>query len=65
MHDLGHGPFSHVFDNRFMPRAQPNSSYNHEEMSLRMLEYLVDENNIDMEKDDIRFIQKVIVGAKE
>lgn len=24
LHDVGHGPFSHVFDNEFLPRALPN-----------------------------------------
>ncbi|TMW61785.1 hypothetical protein Poli38472_010848 [Pythium oligandrum] len=65
LHDIGHGPFSHVFDNEFMPRAVPGSSYHHEEMSLKMVDYLVDENNIDLERDDIRFVQQLIVGAKE
>ncbi|RHZ27084.1 hypothetical protein DYB37_008141, partial [Aphanomyces astaci] len=64
VHDLGHGPFSHVFDGAFMPVARPNSSYSHEDMSLRMLEYLVDDNSIDMDTHDIRFVQQIIQGAK-
>ena len=32
-HDLGHGPFSHVFDAEFIPRVcGPNSSFKHEQM---------------------------------
>ena len=50
-HDLGHGPFSHVFDSEFLPRRH-GSSYNehawtHEDMSAQMLEFLVDENHIE------------------
>ncbi|KAG1707067.1 hypothetical protein DVH05_026263 [Phytophthora capsici] len=72
LHDLGHGPFSHVFEHEFMPRVaaargygSDAPTYHHEEMSLRMIEYMVDDNNIDLERDDVRFIQQLIVGAKE
>lgn len=40
-------------------------NYHHEDMSLKMIEYMVDDNHIDLEKDDMRFIQELIVGAKE
>ncbi|KAL3657056.1 hypothetical protein V7S43_018103 [Phytophthora oleae] len=72
LHDLGHGPFSHVFEHEFMPRVAAARGYgseappyHHEDMSLRMIEYMVDDNNIDLERDDVRFIQQLIVGAKE
>ncbi|KAG0743419.1 hypothetical protein G6F62_004877 [Rhizopus arrhizus] len=61
-HDLGHGPFSHVFDNTFMPLARPGSTWTHEQGSERMLEYLVDDNQIDIEKDEINFIKDLIAG---
>ncbi len=32
LHDIGHGPFSHVFDNVFMKAINNNSSYCHENM---------------------------------
>jgi HD superfamily phosphohydrolase len=73
LHDLGHGPFSHVFEHEFMPRvaaargygSADAPTYHHEDMSLRMIDYMVDDNNIDLERDDVRFIQQLIVGAKE
>ena len=61
-HDLGHGPFSHVFDNSFMPRARPDLTWSHEQASEMMLEYLVDDNNIDIEKTEINFIKDLIAG---
>lgn len=39
-HDLGHGPFSHCFE-EFMHMARPNSEYRHERMSLQMLEVII------------------------
>lgn len=50
-----------------MPRVVANHgiTYHHEDMSLRMIEYMVDENNIEIERDDMHFIQQIIVGAKE
>ncbi|DAZ92824.1 TPA: hypothetical protein N0F65_009181 [Lagenidium giganteum] len=64
LHDIGHGPFSHVFDGEFMPRVCPDTPYNHEEMSLKMIDFMVDDNHIDIERDDVRFIQELISAAK-
>jgi HD superfamily phosphohydrolase len=67
-HDLGHGPFSHVFDNEFIPRAQKGidkaQRWCHEDGSLMMLDYLIDDNNIDIEKEDVQFIKDLIKGEE-
>jgi hypothetical protein len=41
---------------------RPGFSWSHEQASEMMLEYLVDDNNIDMEKSDINFIKDLIAG---
>ncbi|GLC36111.1 hypothetical protein PLESTB_001379500 [Pleodorina starrii] len=73
-HDLGHGPFSHVFEYEFLRRkllgTTPGSEehvklqqWHHETMSTRILEYLVDENNIEgITLEDIRRISDFIKG---
>ena len=46
-HDLGHGPFSHVFDQKFLPRAHDRDTENewkHEKGSEEMFDYLYGEN---------------------
>jgi len=61
-HDLGHGPFSHVFDNEFIPRVKPNTEWQHEKASLLMLEHMIETNNLDYSKDDVKFIGDLIMG---
>ncbi|KAF8931770.1 SAM domain and HD [Haplosporangium gracile] len=63
-HDLGHGPFSHVFDNEFIPRAIPGSNWTHEQGSEMMLEYLVDDNHVDIDREEINFIKDLIMGER-
>ncbi|KAG0206329.1 SAM domain and HD [Mortierella sp. GBA30] len=63
-HDLGHGPFSHVFDNEFIPRAIPGSTWTHEQGSEMMLEYLVDENAVDIDREELNFIKDLIMGER-
>jgi HD superfamily phosphohydrolase len=61
-HDLGHGPFSHLFDDQFIPRARPGIKWTHEEGSEMMLEALVKENEIPIERDWLDFIRDLIRG---
>lgn len=63
-HDLGHGPFSHVFDNLFIRKALPQESWEHEEASVMMLKYMIEENNLDFDKNDIQFLENVIAPHK-
>ncbi|KAH9931390.1 hypothetical protein B0H21DRAFT_96613 [Amylocystis lapponica] len=61
-HDLGHGPFSHVWDARFIPFAMPNTTWKHEDASEMMFDALIANNNIDMNPDDVTFIKALIAG---
>jgi HD superfamily phosphohydrolase len=56
----GHGPFSHVFDHQFMPRAKPGSTWHHEEASTMMLDSLIESNGIDIEPEAQRFLHELI-----
>ncbi|XP_055088436.1 uncharacterized protein LOC117393438 isoform X1 [Periophthalmus magnuspinnatus] len=40
-HDLGHGPFSHLFDNMFIPKTQQNKEWKHEQGSAAMFDEIV------------------------
>ncbi|KAJ2869399.1 hypothetical protein GGI22_000280 [Coemansia erecta] len=62
-HDLGHGPYSHMFDNEFIPRARPGFEWSHEIGSEMMLHNAIDDNNIDIDEDDVKFVKRLIQGT--
>lgn len=69
-HDLGHGPYCHMFDGMFMTAMNPNGTWKHEDGSVSMLEYLLSNNHIDvleygMTKRDLLFVKEIIRGTKE
>ncbi|KAH9708957.1 HD domain-containing protein [Citrus sinensis] len=72
LHDVGHGPFSHMFEREFLPRVLSGSNcdhmqfsvpktllgtlveiildaMSHEDMSLKMIDYIVDQHYIDID----------------
>ncbi|CAI5647719.1 unnamed protein product [Oreochromis niloticus] len=51
-HDLGHGPFSHLFDGMFNPEADPeHKDWKHEDASLEMFDHLVKANSLAQEME--------------
>jgi HD superfamily phosphohydrolase len=76
-HDLGHGPFSHLFDDVFLPKIynqDNNSEYykieniTHEERSANLIEKIIKSDDI-LKKiildDEIEFIKHLINPGKE
>ncbi|XP_008317584.1 deoxynucleoside triphosphate triphosphohydrolase SAMHD1 [Cynoglossus semilaevis] len=69
-HDLGHGPFSHLFDGMFIPKARPEITWKHEHASLAMFDHMVKVNHLEpVMKDhglvlpeDLDFIKEQIAG---
>ncbi|RQM28298.1 hypothetical protein B5M09_011501 [Aphanomyces astaci] len=73
-HDLGHGPFSHVYDGIFMQQLHERGldypamrGWTHEQGSLDMLNALLVEYRIDvtaygLEAIDLDFIRELILG---
>ncbi|TMW57746.1 hypothetical protein Poli38472_014349 [Pythium oligandrum] len=73
-HDLGHGPFSHVFDGIYMKQLRRRKlvddafDWTHEQGSLDMFDHLLRANNIDVEEyglegQDVAFIKELIYGV--
>ncbi|KAG6894799.1 hypothetical protein C0992_004592 [Termitomyces sp. T32_za158] len=61
-HDLGHGPWSHLWDGQFIPKALPGKAWKHEDASIMMFDNLVEENDIRIELQDVAFIKALISG---
>eukprot|EP00884_Botryococcus_braunii_P015570 jgi/Botrbrau1/2697/Bobra.0203s0040.1 len=65
-HDLGHGPFSHLFERSFLPAVNVRG-WSHEDMSVKLFEYIVDDGVLERHKEvDETVIQQVkdmIVGS--
>ncbi|PIK47803.1 putative deoxynucleoside triphosphate triphosphohydrolase SAMHD1-like [Apostichopus japonicus] len=71
-HDLGHGPFSHLFDEAFLPKVSPGYKGKHEKLSVNMFEHMLKKNNLreqfkkyNLQEGDIMFIKEQIDGDEE
>ncbi|XP_062418113.1 deoxynucleoside triphosphate triphosphohydrolase SAMHD1-like [Pungitius pungitius] len=74
-HDLGHGPFSHMFDKKFIPKARPGYKWKHEKASVDMFDHMVKVNDLEAEMkkkehglelpDDLYFIKELIAGPMD
>ena len=70
-HDLGHGPLSHLWEG-FVEEADPDpdSQWHHEDTSIQMLDYLIQDNELapvlkdlaQIDEIDILFIKECIAG---
>lgn len=64
LHDIGHGPQSHLFD-KYLKLNGDNEYYDHENRSCKIFEYIVNNNEYlkdNLEKDDINFVCNMILG---
>jgi hypothetical protein len=69
---LGHGPFSHLWE-VFVRKANPKSDWHHEDSSIKMLDYLIKDNNLmpllkklgGLDEQDILFIKELIGGPMD
>ncbi|KAK9675559.1 hypothetical protein RND81_11G015100 [Saponaria officinalis] len=64
LHDVGHGPFSHMFESAFLPKAiQGAFEWSHEDMSVHLVDYIVDEHNIDIDESMQKKVKEMIVAS--
>lgn len=60
IHDLGHPPYSHCFENWMNSIGH---KWNHEDMSGKLFEHIVDENSLDWSTQDVRNVSTFISGG--
>jgi len=67
-HDLGHGPFSHLWES-FVRESRPGYEWCHEKTSIDLLDYIIEENNLmttfeshGLTRNDITFVKELIYG---
>ena len=77
VHDLGHGPFSHLFDGKFVSEVRaaqdpPLPKWEHEHASVAMLDHLIEANNLmptlkghGLTPHDVHFVQELVLGCAE
>lgn len=65
LHDVGHGPFSHTFEREFLPRVRDGIKWSHEDMSSKMIDYIVDEHSIDIDSDTLKKVKEMIVASED
>ncbi|CAF1040232.1 unnamed protein product [Adineta ricciae] len=68
-HDLGHGPFSHMFE-EVIAELRPDLKWKHEQASILMIDHMIKENKLmpffeqaDLNEIDLIFIKELIFGV--
>ncbi|KAE8669565.1 HD domain-containing metal-dependent phosphohydrolase family protein isoform 4 [Hibiscus syriacus] len=65
LHDIGHGPFSHLFESEFLPKILNGFKWTHEQMSANLIDHIVDVHHIDVESEMIKRVEEMILASSE
>ncbi|KAG4173577.1 hypothetical protein ERO13_A11G067400v2 [Gossypium hirsutum] len=65
LHDVGHGPFSHLFEREFLPKVLNSFKWAHEQMSADLIDHIVDVHHIDVESEMIERVKEMILASSE
>jgi len=59
LHDVGHGPFSHLFDDVFLKNTHSEMAH-HEHRSVALVDRLLKESDFEYSTEEIAFVQAMI-----
>ncbi|XP_071913044.1 uncharacterized protein [Coffea arabica] len=65
LHDIGHGPFSHLFEREFLPKVLNGSEWSHEQMSGDLIDYIVDTHHIEVDLEKIKRVKEMILASSK
>lgn len=65
LHDVGHGPFSHLFEREFLPKVLNGAKWSHEQMSAKVVDNIVDEHHIEIDSDMVKRVKEMILASSE
>ncbi|KAK7252370.1 hypothetical protein RIF29_36264 [Crotalaria pallida] len=65
LHDVGHGPFGNAFEHGFLPLVLGSSTWSHEEMSVKMIDHIVDKHNIDIDAELLKKVKEMITPRSD
>ncbi|KAL3624241.1 hypothetical protein CASFOL_033057 [Castilleja foliolosa] len=65
LHDVGHGPYSHLFEREFLPKVINASEWSHEQMSVEMVDHIVDEHHIDIDAETVKKVKEMILASSK
>lgn len=65
LHDVGHGPFSHLFEREFLPKVLNGAKWSHEQMSAKIVDNIVDEHHIEIDSDMVKRVKEMILASSE
>ena len=61
VHDIGHGPFSHLYDDLILNPEDPH----HEERGIQIFQKMVQKYNLPFSEQDVKFIIQLIDPNEE
>jgi hypothetical protein len=71
IHDLGHGPFSHMYESMFLSHFAIAKGFEHEHASIGIFDILIHDNDLmpeftanGLSAGDIHFIKELVLGGK-
>ncbi|KAL3582761.1 hypothetical protein D5086_017093 [Populus alba] len=65
LHDVGHGPFSHMFEREFLRQIPHGIKWCHEDMSVRMIDHIVDFHHIDIDAECLKKAKELVIASTE